>query len=133
MYVRRRALARRLQLKAGQQAVVIGAPPGYANELGVEVSTGLAGRPDASAEFIQMFVKSSRGVEDLVPAVLRVLRHDGLLWISYPKGTSKVKTDLNRDILWKAMERFGLAGVSMVSIDGVWSAMRFRPLDRVGR
>ena len=101
--------------------------------MGVEVSTELASRPDASAEFIQVFVRTSREVEDLVPAILRVLKHDGLLWISYPKGTSKVKTDLNRDVLWKAMERLGLAGVAMVSIDAVWSAMRFRPLERVGR
>lgn len=120
-------------MKAGQQALVINAPPDYASGLGVEVSTQLAGKPDASAEFVQMFVKSSQEVEDLIPAVLRALKQDGLLWISYPKGTSKVKTDLNRDILWKAMERFALAAVSMVSIDSVWSAMRFRPLDRVGR
>jgi len=126
-------LARKLHFGAGQQALVINAPPGYTSALGVEVSTELASRPDASAEFIQVFVRTSREVEDLVPAILRVLKHDGLLWISYPKGTSKVKTDLNRDVLWKAMERLGLAGVAMVSIDAVWSAMRFRPLERVGR
>lgn len=64
---------------------------------------------------------------------MRYLKPDGMFWISYPKQTSKVKTDLNRDILWKLMEKHGLAGVAMISIDNVWSAMRFRPADKVGK
>jgi hypothetical protein len=31
------------------------------------------------------------------------------------------------------MSRYGLAGVALVAIDTTWSAMRFRPADRVGR
>jgi len=126
-------LSRKLQLKAGRQAVVMNAPPGYVSELGVEVRAGLTGAPDGSVEFLQLFATSLREVNDLVPSVKRALKSDGLLWISYPKGTSKIKTDLNRDILRKAMEKAGLAGVSLVSIDDVWSAMRFRPPDKVGR
>ena len=55
-------------------------------------------------------------------------RPDGLLWLCYPKGTSKVKTDVNRDILNRRLaEEYGLEGVAMVSIDDTWSAMRFKP------
>jgi len=54
-------------------------------------------------------------------------------WISYPEQTSKIKTDLNRDILWKLMEKHGLVRVAMISIDNVWSAMRFRPAAKVGQ
>ena len=127
------ALTKKLKLKPGQQAAVINAPPGYAGQLGVEISTGLAGKPGHSVDFLQIFVKTGQEVEKLLPDAIRVLKHDGLLWISYPKGSAKVKTDLNRDTLWKAMEKHGLAGVFMVSIDDVWSAMRFRPLDKVGK
>ncbi len=59
------------------------------------------------------------------------LKPDGLLWICYPKGGSRVKTDLNRDILWEEMKKYKLAGVAMVSVDNVWSAMRFRPAENV--
>ena len=126
-------LAKKLKLRPGRQAAVVNAPPGYAEQLGTDVSTGLAGKPDHGFDFIQLFVRTGQEVEKLVPDAIRVLKHDGLLWISYPKGSSKVKTDLNRDILWKAMEKYGLAGVFMVSIDDVWSAMRFRPLEKVGK
>jgi hypothetical protein len=36
-------------------------------------------------------------------------------------------------VLWKATEKNGLVGVTLVAIDDTWSAMRFRPPDRVGR
>lgn len=132
MYVQT-SLAKKLQLKRGVQAIVVNAPPEFTRQLDVQVSTELAHKPDTSVDFVQFFVKTSQEVARLVPAATRVLKHDGLLWISYPKGTSKVKTDLNRDILWKALEIHGMAGVSMVSIDNVWSAMRFRPLEKVGK
>ena len=61
-------------------------------------------------------------------AAIRAAKHDGLLWISYPKGSSKVKTDLNRDILRGLLHKEGLDAVAMISIDDVWSAMRFRPV-----
>jgi len=118
-------LSRPLELSRLRESFVSG--------LHTKVSTGLAGRSDASVDFIQLFVKTTRELEASVPAALKVLKHDGLLWVSYPKGSSKAKSDLNRDILWKLMEKHGMAGVSLVSVDDVWSAMRFRPADMVGK
>ena len=48
-------------------------------------------------------------------------------------GSEFALMDLNRDKLWQAMEKLGLAGVSLISLDSVWSAMRFRPLEKVGK
>ena len=51
----------------------------------------------------------------------------------------KAGTDLNRDILWNAVKTSpggrlqGLTGVTLVSLDDIWSAMRFRPSERVGQ
>ena len=50
----------------------------------------------------------------------------GILWVSYPKGTSKKVTDLSRDILRAHLAGKGLEGVSLVALDGTWSAMRFK-------
>jgi hypothetical protein len=56
---------------------------------------------------------------------------DGLLWVAYPKGGAKIKTDVNRDRLWDALTGTGWRPVRQVALDDVWSAMRFRPADRV--
>jgi hypothetical protein len=90
-------------------------------------------RPSAPLDFVHLFVKDKAGLDTLVAQALRSLKDDGIFWISYPKGSAKVKTDLNRDILWKLMEKRGFEGVAMVSIDKAWSAMRFRPKDKVGQ
>ncbi len=48
--------------------------------------------------------------------------------MAYAKGTSKVKTDVNRDKLWQAVEPIGWQPVRQVALDEVWSAMRFKPV-----
>ena len=80
-----------------------------------------------------MFVRDSADLRKLNKSVLQRVKPDGVLWVCYPKGGAKASTDLNRDVLWKAMEKNGLVGVTLVAIDETWTAMRFRPPDRVGR
>jgi len=78
-------------------------------------------------------VKNSEELNRFVSVAIQQVKHDGLLWICYPKGSSKVQTDLNRDVLSEMVEQFGWKSVTLVSLDNVWSAMRFRPADRVGK
>jgi hypothetical protein len=56
-----------------------------------------------------------------------------LLWATYPKGTSKVKTDINRDIIASYVRTIGLVGVAMISIDDTWAALRLRPIKATDR
>jgi len=70
-------------------------------------------------------------LERLIGPVLEAVEFDALLWICYPKGTSGVKTDVNRDILWKHLAGRGIRPVTMLAIDETWSAMRMRPVELV--
>jgi hypothetical protein len=54
---------------------------------------------------------------------------DRLAWVSYPKG-GHLGTGLNRDLLAAALSAHGVQPVRQVSIDGIWSALRFRPANR---
>ncbi len=127
-------LPKKLLLKPGHHVAVLNAPEGYAERLqplpeGAELRSDLS--PDL--DLVLLFVRSSADVQRLVPGVVDSLPLDRLLWVAYMKGGARAGTDLNRDILWKLMERYGLAGVSLVALDDTWSAMRFRPADSVGR
>ena len=125
-------LAKKLLLKAGQRAAILNPPEGY--QLGpLPSNVTVLNTLEEPLDFVQLFVRSGKEAEALIPAVKRALKPDGLLWVSYPKGSSGVDTDLNRDILRKMMQTLGLAGIAMVSIDSVWSAMRLRPAERVGK
>jgi hypothetical protein len=122
-------LARKLLLKPGVSALVLNAPQGYLSQLeplpeGASVVTAGQGQ----FAFVQLFIKDSGELASLGQQAFSAARPDGLLWLCYPKGTSKLKTDVNRDILNRRLaEEHGLEGVAMVSIDDTWSAMRFKP------
>jgi hypothetical protein len=126
-------LAKKLLLKPGQRAAVINAPPGYADRLqplpaGVELSH----TPGKDLDFLQVFVKNVAEVEHVAVPAIQAVKHDGLLWVCYPKGGKKAGTDLNRDILWQHLSTHGIQGVALVALDDTWSAMRFRPAEKVG-
>src|SRR5215469_10133931 len=124
-------LARKLLIKPGSRVALIDPPAGYAERLCplpdgaelVEVGPGL--------DVLQVFVQDCAALDRAAPA-LGSVRAGGLLWVCYPKGGRKAGTDLNRDLLWEAMAQHGLAGVTLVSVDDTWSAMRFRPAAEVG-
>jgi len=78
-------------------------------------------------DFMIIFVRKSREVEEITPVALHNLAVDGILWFCYPKKTSKkYSSDINRDNGWKALNDLEFYGIRLVTIDEDWSAMRFR-------
>jgi len=59
--------------------------------------------------------------------VLGALKPASLLWIAFPKGTSKIQTDLTRDRGWDAVQAAGLKWINLVSVNETWSAFSLRP------
>ena len=128
------SLVKKLRIEPGQRIAIINPPPGYIKELGdlpdgVEVTD----EPGGTVDFVHLFVKNIADLERHAPEALAAVKHDGLLWVSYPKRSSKVETDLTRDKGWDVITQAGLRPVAQVSIDDVWSALRFRSADLVGR
>lgn len=79
-----------------------------------------------------MFVHNNRELLQFLKTALKQIENDSVLWIAYPKGTSKLKTDINRDTIRVTAEEFGITTVAAISIDDTWSGLRFRPVDKVG-
>lgn len=84
--------------------LILNSPVGYLEALGelpegVEVSEQPLGKYD----FVHFFVNDSGEFENLAQSAIDAVEYDGLLWISYPKKSSKVPTDLSRDVMWKLM------------------------------
>lgn len=126
------SLVKKLLIKPGQRMIILNSPETFAEELaflpeGIHLKKILVGEFD----FILLFAKNRQELERLFSKARKALIHDGIFWISYPKKSAKVKTDLSRDILWKMIEKKGLRPVAAASIDDVWSAMRFRPPELV--
>jgi hypothetical protein len=121
-------LAKKLGIKPGMQALILSPPPGYLDSLdplpeGVEVSAQAKG----SYPFIQFFATRRAEVVKTMPKLLKLAAPGAVVWITYPKKTSGMESDLSREILWEAMAPTGWRAVSAVAIDSVWSGLRFRP------
>ncbi|CAH0336051.1 hypothetical protein K5V07_08735 [Flavobacterium sp. CHNK8] len=80
-----------------------------------------------------IFINNKKEYLDFLTTVLKNIEHDSVLWFAYPKGTSKIKTDINRDTISMTGEDFGITTVTAISIDETWSALRFRPIEKVGK
>jgi hypothetical protein len=80
-----------------------------------------------------IFVNNKKECVHFLTKSLGNIEFDSVLWLAYPKGTSGIKTDINRDILRVTAEEYGITTVTAVSINDTWSALRFRPIDRVGK
>jgi hypothetical protein len=121
-------LAQKLQLKDRQSLRLVNPPVGYKNFLSAE-DIEIADQ----AEAVLIFTNTLAEVNQIVPPTFKTVSPDALVWVAYPKGSSGVKTDVNRDKLWDALKPTGWQPVRQVAMDNVWSALRFRPAERVGK
>ena len=74
------------------------------------------------AETILFFASDEAQARSKLPGTLESMGPASSLWVAYPKANK----ELHRDTLWKLGESLGLTGVSLVAVDDVWSAMRFK-------
>ena len=125
-------LIKKLGIKPGQKLLIMNSPEGYLPKLvplpeGTGVETGGHGPFD----FVQVFVSGKGDVEAYASKAIQALKPGGLLWFSYPKKSSAIKTDISRDIGWEPVYTAGFRPVTQVAIDTTWSALRFRPRTEV--
>ncbi len=122
-------LAKKLQLKPDQRIAVLNPPPGYLDALlPLPEGCAFADGPAGTLDCVQLFVKDTAELAALWPAAARLGKPDCLLWIAYPKQSSGVKSDINRDAGWGPVTAAGLQPVRQIAIDDTWSALRFRPI-----
>jgi len=118
-------LAKKLALKPGQRFLLLGAPPGYEDALGalpqgVTMTTKAGGKADA----VQVFATTKEELKDALAKAKAALNPGGMIWLTYPKGTSKMKSDINRDSIREHALGVGLETVALVAVDDDWSAIR---------
>lgn len=80
-----------------------------------------------------IFITNKGELIDFLKNSLKQIEFDSVLWLAYPKRSSKTKTDINRDSIRAKAEEFGITTVTAISIDDTWSALRFRPIEKVGK
>ena len=121
-------LVKRLVLKPGYRFLLLNAPEGYREQVGeLPADVQLEDQPSGRYDLVQVFVKSKAELDAVGRTLLEAVKPNGLLWVSYPKKTSKIKTDISRDYGWESLQEAGWGGVAIIAIDDTWSAFRIKP------
>jgi hypothetical protein len=80
-------------------------------------------RPDQATTAL-VFASSADALRQILADHRDQLTRPSTFWVAYPKGN---RADINRDTLWPILGEYGLRPIGQVSLDEVWSALRFRP------
>jgi hypothetical protein len=119
-------LVKKLGLKEGYKAAIFHAPANYIQTLGelparVTVTDTLIGPFD----FIHFFTTSRETLARDFPQLKQALAPTGMLWISWPKRSAKMTTDLTEDIIRAIGLDNGLVDVKVAAVDETWSGLKF--------
>jgi len=120
------------KLKFKDKGIVLNAPAGIEKEF-IELGFATLFDKKVKSKNTLVFINNNKEYLNFLHNQLKNVVPDSVLWFAYPKGTSKIKTDINRDTIRVTGEQFNITTVTSISIDDNWSALRFRPIDRVGK
>ena len=77
-------------------------------------------------EFALVFAVNESQLNGILTDIMPALKADAKLWVAYPKLTSKIATDLNREGSWNKLTDAGFEGVDQANLDHVWTAVHFK-------
>jgi hypothetical protein len=122
-----KTIGEKLMLKPGQTFLLLNPPAGYEKSVGtlpegVTFAASASGKVDA----VQAFVSSKKELQETLRKLKDIIKPAGMIWVTYPKGTSGIKTDINRDLIRTYAATLGLETVAIFSVNSDWSALRLK-------
>jgi hypothetical protein len=111
---------------AATRPIVLGATGTFVDDLATAAGRPIGEAIDGRHDWILLFALDRAALEGSMGAVGAALDDPGILWLAYPKGSSKVQTDLTRDAGWEPVAAADLMWLGLVSIDERWSAFSLR-------
>jgi len=78
-----------------------------------------------SVDFAHAFLMSQTEMKTIIPEIKDTLKKTGTLWLSWPKKASKLKTDLDGNVIRAYGLGIGLVDVKVAAVDDIWSGLKF--------
>jgi hypothetical protein len=120
-----RALWQKLGYAPGTVAHLDGAPDDYdALVAGLPDSVVFADSLDAGPSLVHLFVTEREGLAAALAVTLDAMPRDGAIWVSWPKQSSGVETDLSGDAVRAAASPLGLVDVKVCAVNATWTALK---------
>ncbi len=118
-------LAQKLGIKAGTKVVARGAPSGYRKWLApLPVGVSFHEKVIAGSTFVHLFVTERRTLERELKRLRKLLAGAGVLWVSWPKKSSGVPSDITEDVIRDVCLPLGFVDVKVCAVDETWSGLK---------
>jgi hypothetical protein len=127
-------LPKKLGIKHGFRARLANAPAEVRAELGDALMECAELKQGDALDFVMLFTKSRTQVTKEFSRTAELLAPAGMLWVSWPKKSSGVATDLDENVVREIGLAAGLVDVKVCAVTEVWSGLKFvrRVKDRKG-
>jgi len=118
-------LAKKLGIKPGATVFVSNTPTNYAKLVApLPEGVSLARRVTATTDVIHLFYKGRQDLERGLKLALKSMRPDAALWVSWPKKSSGVATDITEDTIRDVALPMGLVDIKVCAVDNVWAGLK---------
>jgi len=118
-------LAQKLGLKPGMEVILLGAPAGYRKLLSpLPAKVSFNDKAPANAGFVHLFVSDRQTLENELKRLRSLIADAGILWVSWPKKSSGVATDITEDIIREVCLPLGLVDIKVCAVDETWSGLK---------
>ena len=118
-------LTQKLGVKPGAAISVINAPSHYRKLLGpISKSLIFNDKAAPNAPFVHIFVTRRGDLEKNLRQIRSKLADDGLVWVSWPKKTSGVTTDVTEDVVRAVALPLNFVDVKVCAVDDIWSGLK---------
>lgn len=118
-------LSQKLGFKSGFAVATIDAPD-YYSVLVAPLPDGIAFRPaeEGAMDVIHLFVTSQTTLATRLPFLKTKIVPNGMIWVSWPKKSAKVPTDVTEDTIRDLALSIGLVDVKVCAVDATWSGLK---------
>jgi len=118
------SLVKKIGIKPGHRLAILNPPPGFENEL-APLPDGVVSADKAPLDVAILFAANQSVLGKHLGKVKQKLAPAGMLWISWPKMSSGVTTDLRENIVRDVGLAAGLVDIKVCAVNDVWSGLKF--------
>ena len=118
-------LARKLGFKEGSTVLAINPPGNYRKLLEpIPVGVQFVGRVSSTTDLVHLFTTRKAELQKTLTSLRTRIRPDAAIWVSWPKRTAKVPTDIIEDTIREVAIPMGYVDIKVAAFDEVWSALK---------
>jgi len=130
-----RSVVQKLGIKPGFRIFVDGAPAAYGDVVGaLPADVKIAARLKAPLDMAHVFATQAAVLRKKLPTCREAIAPDGMVWVSWPKKSSGVATDVTENVVRDAALSLGLVDIKVCAIDDTWSGLKLViPLKQRGK